>query len=228
VLPENVMMLRSLMALIVIASGAVPLMAQVGEGSPRAGASQGQVLFISPVAAPAGASVRLFATGFRPGELVQFGSGASADTAQRVGAEARANRFGVAEGRIVVPAALPASGEWYFIASSRARGVATSPVRFLALSGRPDGEVESPPLPSIPSPGEEEGAPMRVDVTGLLTGEGVECPAMRGDDGRLYTLTGNLQGNRQGDRVRVVGTVAEISFCMQGTTVVIEQISRVE
>lgn len=62
-------------------------------------------------------------------------------------------------------------------------------------------------------------AAQTVNVTGVLTDEGVECPALRGDDGQLYTLNrGATQGFSVGDRVRVVGKVAEISFCGQGTT----------
>jgi hypothetical protein len=65
-----------------------------------------------------------------------------------------------------------------------------------------------------------------IDIQGVLTDEGVECQAMRGDDGKLYTLTGELQGFSAGDRVRVVGQIAEISFCMQGTTLQIRRIER--
>lgn len=62
-------------------------------------------------------------------------------------------------------------------------------------------------------------AAQTVNVTGVLTDEGVECPALRGDDGQLYTLNrGATEGFNVGDRVRVVGKVAEISFCGQGTT----------
>src|SRR5262245_61803025 len=63
-------------------------------------------------------------------------------------------------------------------------------------------------------------------VTGRLTNEGVECRAMRGDDGKLYTLTGNLKGFRTGDRVRVTGSIAKVSICMQGTTLVVKKIER--
>ena len=49
-------------------------------------------------------------------------------------------------------------------------------------------------------------------VTGRLTNEGVECQAMRGDDGKLYTLTGDLKGFRTGDRVRVTGSIAAASI----------------
>jgi hypothetical protein len=63
-----------------------------------------------------------------------------------------------------------------------------------------------------------------ITVRGKLTGEGVECQALRGSDGRLYTLTGNLHGLAVGDKVRVTGSVAEVSTCQQGTTLVVEQI----
>jgi len=63
-----------------------------------------------------------------------------------------------------------------------------------------------------------------ITVRGTLTGEGVECQALRGSDGRLYTLTGNLHGLAVGDKVRVTGTVAEVSTCQQGTTLVVQQI----
>jgi hypothetical protein len=66
-------------------------------------------------------------------------------------------------------------------------------------------------------------------VTGKLTDEGVECQAMRDDEGKLYTLTGDkriLEGFRTGERVKVIGHIAEASFCMQGTTLVVNKIER--
>lgn len=67
-----------------------------------------------------------------------------------------------------------------------------------------------------------------VTVTGVLTDEGVECQALRGDDGRLYTVAGDLEGFASGDRVRVEGRIAEMSFCMQGTTLTVERIERLQ
>jgi len=63
-----------------------------------------------------------------------------------------------------------------------------------------------------------------VRVVGALTDEGVECQAMRGDDGVLYTLGGDLRGAEVGDRVRVAGRIAEGSICQQGTTLDVESI----
>jgi hypothetical protein len=57
-----------------------------------------------------------------------------------------------------------------------------------------------------------------LQVEGTLTDEGVECPALRGMGGELYTLaTRDLEWG-PGTDVRVEGRVAEVSFCMQGTT----------
>lgn len=79
------------------------------------------------------------------------------------------------------------------------------------------------PLGNKQKPEKPEGSPS-LTVRGKLTDEGVECPAMRGEDGKLYTLTGDLKGLRPGDEVCVRGRVAEISYCMQGTTLTIEHI----
>src|SRR6476659_9550673 len=38
-----------------------------------------------------------------------------------------------------------------------------------------------------------------VTVTGTLTDEGVECRALRAEDGALYTLTGDLKTFKTGD-----------------------------
>jgi hypothetical protein len=81
-----------------------------------------------------------------------------------------------------------------------------------------------PPAPD-PMPESPAGAkPMT--VRGQLTTEGVECPALRGEDGALYTLLGDLGGFKPGDRVVVEGTPVEISFCMQGTTLQVTRIAR--
>ena len=61
---------------------------------------------------------------------------------------------------------------------------------------------------------------------GVLTDEGVECQAFRSEDGELFTLLDDLGGFGDGDKVVVCGTIADISFCMQGTTLVISYIGK--
>lgn len=73
---------------------------------------------------------------------------------------------------------------------------------------------------ALPKPGQN------VVVRGALTGEGVECQALRGDDGKLYTLAGKTTGFKAGDKVRVLGTVAEVSTCQQGTTLDVRKIQK--
>jgi len=63
-------------------------------------------------------------------------------------------------------------------------------------------------------------------VIGVLTSEGVECPALRARDGSLYTLAGNTGSFQVGDTVLVVGRAAEVSTCMQGTTIAVDSIAR--
>jgi uncharacterized Ntn-hydrolase superfamily protein len=72
----------------------------------------------------------------------------------------------------------------------------------------------------------EGAAAKEVEVAGVLTDEGIECRALRGDDGRLYTLTGDLGDFATGDRVKVTGTKVEMSICMQGTTLAVKRIEK--
>jgi hypothetical protein len=69
-------------------------------------------------------------------------------------------------------------------------------------------------------------APMTVRGT-IVTG-GAECPLFRSDDGRRFSLTGNLNGFGAGDRVTVGGRVADVSTCMQGPTLAVQRISKAE
>ena len=67
-----------------------------------------------------------------------------------------------------------------------------------------------------------------VTIIGKLTAEGVECRALRADGtNELYTLAGKTGGFANGDHVKVVGKIAEVSFCMQGTTIAVKSITRV-
>lgn len=67
-----------------------------------------------------------------------------------------------------------------------------------------------------------------VEVEGVLTDEGVECPVMRDSQGAIYSLMGDLQGFGPGDLIRIKGRVAEISKCMQGTTLRIIELERMQ
>lgn len=58
-----------------------------------------------------------------------------------------------------------------------------------------------------------------ITITGTVTTEGAECPAVRGDDGKLYTIAGDREKLVAGARVRITGTVAEMTYCMQGITI---------
>lgn len=64
-------------------------------------------------------------------------------------------------------------------------------------------------------------------LTGELVEGGVECQRFRSDDNKFYTLTGDLKGFRTGDKVEITATRAEISACMQDTTLVVKTIRRV-
>jgi LysM repeat protein len=61
-----------------------------------------------------------------------------------------------------------------------------------------------------------------IATSGVITS--VECPAIRGADGRLYALAGAIADYRPGDRVEIEGETADASFCVPGPTIEIGQI----
>lgn len=63
-------------------------------------------------------------------------------------------------------------------------------------------------------------------IEGILTSEGMECQALRSDNGKLYTLNGHLKEFKVGDRVQVTGEVADLSTCQQGITINVYQVKR--
>lgn len=81
--------------------------------------------------------------------------------------------------------------------------------------------------PPVPPPA--ENAESGMTITGTVTNEGVECPAVRTADGKLYTIaTADRDKLRPGVRVRITGEVAQMSTCQQGTTISAEQIEILE
>lgn len=74
--------------------------------------------------------------------------------------------------------------------------------------------------PPTPPPPTAENAESGMTITGTVTNEGVECPAVRTEDGKLYTIaTSDREKLRPGTRVRITGEIAQMSICQQGTTI---------
>jgi hypothetical protein len=75
---------------------------------------------------------------------------------------------------------------------------------------------------SNPKPG------TKITVIGTLT-KGVECQALKEDKtDKLFTLTTRPAGYVDGDHVKVSGTVAGMTPCMQGTTITVSSIEKVK
>jgi hypothetical protein len=89
-----------------------------------------------------------------------------------------------------------------------------------------DRSARREPIGALISVASAEQAPESrlICIQGQLTDEGIECPALRSEGG-LYTLAGDTGGFEIGDEVCVCGAVADVSFCMQGTTITVTHIS---
>ncbi len=152
--------------------------------------------------------VVIYGSGFRGGERVRVLIG---DGPYRLNPDVtvRADRRGDVEASVDLPRWVRPGSAVHFGLESRdsnARAVVSRPYE---VAGR---------RPQQPDRN-------RIEMTGTLTRQGVECPVMRGDDGRTYSLAGELRGFRPGDRIAVEGRVAEMSACQQGTTIELRRIS---
>lgn len=165
---------------------------------------------IEPDSGPPGSTVRVQASGFPPYSRVNIGAG-------RAGSEYEVVRSGIqtnANGSFVARAELPEYADprtnWIFVVETVDHRIKGRSEPFDVTSEAGDRDR------SIPDD--------RVVVRGQLTDEGVECPVVRGRDGTLYTLAGDIGRFEEGDYVRVEGTPAEVSICMQGRTINVDRI----
>ena len=91
-------------------------------------------------------------------------------------------------------------------------------------------EVPHTQAPDKQSADKQPTGPTRTLKT-VMTSEGVECPAVRGDDGTLYTIPSIPHNFEAGDRLNIIienPIVPMASFCQQGETIDwirIEQVS---
>jgi hypothetical protein len=86
-------------------------------------------------------------------------------------------------------------------------------------------QTPPPPTRDATTPPSTDTAADSITIVGTVTGEGVECPAVRTADNKLYTITAPDRSQlRPGTRVRITGTIAGISICQQGTTISAEKI----
>lgn len=155
-------------------------------------------------AAP-GERLSIRASGFPPDAPVEIGAGPPRSEFEIV-ARARSDSRGGMQHALELPGWASKHRELVFVAQT------------------PDGRIRatSDPIRTV----EQSGDGDTIRVTGQLV-DGVECPALRGDDGNLYTLAMPDGDEFQaGDRVEVLGTEAEASICMQGTTLKVQSIQQ--
>jgi LysM repeat protein len=164
-------------------------------------------LTFSPQAGPPSTLVELSGHGFRPRARLRLLVGRTAYDLRRYSI-VRADR----RGRVLASVELPV---W-------ARPGRRVHFALQSLDGR--SRAVAGPFRVIDRPSPKD----RLTVTGTLIRGGVECPLLRGDNGRVYSLTGDLGEYGVGDRVEVAGRLAEVSVCMQGPTLQVRRISEAD
>jgi len=164
-------------------------------------------LSMSPQAGPPGTEVELSGRDFRPHARLRVLAGRSPYSLSRID-RVRADR----RGRVGIAVALPEwarPGRRVFFALQTVDGQSRAVAGPFRVIGRP-------------SPSE------RLIVSGTIIKGGIECPLLRSDEGRVYSLTGDIGGFGLGDRVLVEGRLAEVSICMQGQALQVRRISEAQ
>ncbi|MEK7330964.1 MAG: DUF5818 domain-containing protein [Candidatus Eisenbacteria bacterium] len=77
------------------------------------------------------------------------------------------------------------------------------------------------PAPHLPPPEPRPGDAVR--IRGTLD-EDVDCRLLRAEGGKVYSLSERLPNYRDGTRLCVHGTIAEVSPCMRAPTIEVSQI----
>ncbi|MET0398772.1 MAG: DUF5818 domain-containing protein [Longimicrobiaceae bacterium] len=208
-------------ALLVLAAAAYAAACSPPGGGAERDAARPTVV-AEPLAGPPGTDVQVRITGFPPDVAVDVGFGPTR-TEHRLLSRTATGGDGSSAAAVRVPADAVPGRPYVFVAE-----YAPALLELASDTFRVTAPAAGPAAPADTTAGGDMDTDTagEVRVTGRLTDEGVECPALRGDDGRLYTLAGDTGGFKPGDRVTVVGTVAEMSTCMQGTTIGVRTIGK--
>jgi hypothetical protein len=220
---------RSRAAALLVLAAAVHAAACSPPGRGEEGDAARPAVAVEPLAGPPGTDVRVRIAGFPPDVPVDVGFGPTR-TEHRLLSRTATGSDGSSAAAVRVPEDAVPGRPYVFVAEFAPALLELASDTFWVTA-----PAAGPRTPANTTPGGDMGTDTaggtaagagEVRVTGRLTDEGVECPALRGDDGRLYTLAGNTGGFKPGDRVTVVGTVAEMSTCMQGTTIGVRTIGK--
>ena len=164
--------------------------------APAARAPGPPPLSVSPAGGAPGTEVRLAMSGLVLHAKVEVGFGSL--VGHEILAAGEADVDGGYTAVVTIPPAAPPGISWFFLAEQETTARISAPTPFLVTAA--NGSVR---------------------VTGHMTGEGVECPAMRGEAGELYTLAAVDELPEAGTKVMVEGTLAEMSPCQQGLTIAV-------
>lgn len=165
-------------------------------------------LFVRPSEAEIGQRVTLIGRGLRPGMRLVVVAGRNPARLSRI-QTVRADASGGIYLRVAAPQwARPGRPLFFALQTSGGRIVAQArPIRVVDV---------------------EDEASERITVTGELLSPSATCPRLAGDDGRIYALAGDLRQFETGDRVRVIGELADVSICSQRRTIEVERIRSAE
>jgi LysM repeat protein len=178
---------------------------QIGSVIALPGADDNQAgeptISVQPLAGAPGSPVTVSGRHYSPGGTVTIGAGPPESEWSAI-KTARVSSDGSVSARVEIPDRARPGGQIVFVIDTEAgRTVVSSRVDVVA-----ERDPDAPP--------DDPGAGGDIDVQGTIS-QGVECPIITTHDGRIFSLASE-EHLPMGEPVRVEGTLAEASICMQG------------
>jgi hypothetical protein len=200
-----------------------------GEGSYGVKKKKGVGVGLSLAEGPPDTELTVTASGLPHDADVALSAGPSADNTKPL-ATGKSDVHGKLTSVVHVPSDAKPGDKLVFVVQTTDKRVQLVSGEFhVTAATPPDAKTDAAEKPASNDKANGEKAPATATITvvGTLSKEGTECQALRGDDGQLYTFaTSKAGGFVAGDRVRVEGTKAEVSICMQGITISVTSISK--
>ena len=199
-----------------------------GAGSYGVKKKKGVGVGLSLAEGPPGTELTVTASGLPHDADVAVSAGPSADNTKPL-ATGKSDVHGKLTTAVHVPGDAKPGDKLVFVVQTTDKHVQLVSGQFHVIAAAlPDAKTGAADKPASndKADGEKAAATAAITVVGTLSKEGTECQALRGDDGQLYTFAASKVGSFvAGDRVRVEGTKAEVSTCMQGITISVTAIS---
>ena len=201
----------------------------VGTPAPRnlLARTSGEDVSVVPLPTNRGTDLSIQLGDFPANKKVKIGLGTSSQNYAII-TGGKTDRFGRLTTKVGVPKAFAGKTGLVVVAKTLdEQSVAVSQSIAMPLASSEASWAVSAPVPrEKASTSDRLAVGTRISFEGVVTGEGSDCPAVRDDEGRLFSLTATDVAPAPGEIVRVRGIVAPANWCANGVAIATSSVDR--